>query len=124
MEKTNWIEKIKEAVRVAMNKGKNIVAYYDDNLVMTGFYIEVDNNSTISVDFFKEGIIINTRNGYLQVDYNLTDRDKLELQALALYIKEYKEDMAISEFEEFIFGKNEEKIVNINDLDDDDNDKE
>ena len=117
MEK-NWIEKIKEAVRVAMNKGKHIDTYYDDDLVMRGFRIEVDDDSSISIDFFKEGINIFTRNGYLYVNYNLTDRDKLELQALALSIKEYKEDMAISEFEEFISDKKED-ITNINDLDDD-----
>ena len=117
MEK-NWIEKIKEAVRVAMNKGKHITTYYDDDF-MKGFCIEVDDDNSISIDFFKEGIIIFTRNGYLHVNYNLTDRDKLELQALALSIKEYKEDMAISEFEEFISDKKED-ITDINNLDDDD----
>ena len=118
MEKTNWIEKIKEAVRAAMNKGKHIDTYYDDDIVMRGFRIEVDDDSSISIDFFKGAIIICTRNGYLHINYNLTDRDKLELQALALSIKEYKEDMAISEFEEFISDKKEE-ITNINDLDND-----
>jgi hypothetical protein len=118
MEKTNWIEKIKEAVRVAMNKGKHIDTYYDDALDMRGFRIEVDDDSSISIDFFKGAIIIYTRNGCLHVNYDLTDRDKLELQALALSIKEYKEDMAISEFEEFISDKKEE-ITNINDLDND-----
>ena len=120
MEKTNWIEKIKEVVRVAMNKGKNIVAYYDDNLFMAGFYVEIGNNNTISIDFFEGGMDIRTQNGCLQVDYNLTDRDKLELQTLALHIKEYKEDMAISELKEFISEKEKGKIADINDLDDDD----
>ena len=119
MEKTNWIEKIKEAVRVAMNKGKHIVTYYDDVSTMRIFRIEVDDDSNISIDFFKDVFIIHTRNGYLRIDYNLTDRDKLELQALALSIKEYKEDMAISEFEEFISDK-KEKITSINDLDNED----
>jgi hypothetical protein len=118
MEKTNWIEKIKEAVRVAMNKGLHIVTYYDDDLFMRGFHIEIDDNNNICVDFFKEGIVIHTRNGYLHINYNLTDRDKLELQALALSIKEYKEDMAISEFNEFISDK-KEKVTDINSLDDD-----
>ena len=118
MEKTNWIEKIKEAIRVAMNKGKHIDTYYDDDLVIRGFRIEVDDDSSISIDLFKGAIIIYTRNGYLHINYNLTDRDNLELQALALSIKEYKEDMAISEFEEFISDKKEE-ITNINDLDND-----
>ena len=119
MEKKNWIEKIKEAVRVAMNKGKHIDTYYDNDVVMRGFRIEVDNDSSISIDFFKGAIIIYTRNGYLHINYNLTDRDNLELQALALSIKEYKEDMAISEFEEFISEKKKE-ITDINNLDDDD----
>lgn len=114
---TNWIEKIKEAVRVAMNKGLKIVTYYNDDFVR-GFCMESDNNN-ISVDFFEEAVAIYTRHGYLHVDYNLTDRDKLELQALALSIKEYKEDMAISEFEEFISNK-ENKPKDIDDLDNDD----
>ena len=41
------------------------------------------------------------------------------MQALQLSIKEYNEDMATSEFEEFISDK-KEKITNINDLDNED----
>ena len=120
MEKANWIEKIKEAVRVAMNKGLFLSAYKDEAVCSFHFYI----GEQIVIACSKEAIVIKTNKGYTRIKYPFTDRDELELQALNLSIKEYREDMAISEFEEFISGKNEEKIVDINDLDDDDNDKE
>ena len=118
MEKTNWIEKTREAIRVAMNKGKCIIYYNDKDLDIIGFNIEINNNNNISIDYFKQRINIRTQNGYAYVDYNLTDRDKLELQALILSVKEYREDMAISEFNEFISNK-ENKPKDIDDLDND-----
>jgi hypothetical protein len=111
MEK-NWIEKIKEAVRIAMNKGLNIEIYSDSYVV-----IEIEGH----INFYFINNCFNkiiTPRGYIKIEYTLTDREKLELQALILSIKEYKEDMAISEFEEFISDKKEE-ITNINDLDND-----
>ena len=111
MEKTNWIEKIKEAVRVAMNKGLN---------TKTGtklpYSIVLDRKLTIYI--CKECISISTSNGYIHIDHSLTAREELEIQALILTIKEYNEDMAISEFEEFISNKKED-ITDINNLDDD-----
>ena len=115
MEK-NWIEKIKEAVRVAMNKGLKIEGKYRELQNYYFFTIEGGFEFFIYLDF--GSILIYTKKGYLFEKYSITDRDKLELQALALSIKEYREDMAISEFEEFISDK-KEKITNINNLDDD-----
>ena len=115
MEK-NWIEKIKEAVRIAMNKGLNI------QRGSGGFPYTIsikDQKNLIYIYIFKEGISISTSNGYVRIDHSLTDREELEIQALQLSIKEYNEDMAISEFEEFISDKKEE-ITDINNLDDDD----
>ena len=115
MEK-NWIEKIKEAVRVAMNKGLNIQKSGG------GFPYTIsikDQKNLIYIFISKEGIFINTSNGYIHINHSLTDREELEIQALTLSIKEYNEDMAISEFEEFISNKKED-ITDINNLDDDD----
>lgn len=112
MEKTNWIEKIKEAVRVAMNKGLNVRTGSVD------FPYTIAIEDQICVHIFKEGISISTPNGYIYINHSITDREELEIKALTLSIKEYKEDMAISEFEEFISDKKEE-ITNINDLDND-----
>ena len=110
MEKTNWIEKIKEAVSVAMNKGLNI------QKGSGGFPCSIVIKNQIYIYIFKEGISISTLNGYIHIDHSLTDREELEIQALILSIKEYSEDMAISEFEEFI--SEEKKITDINNLDD------
>lgn len=113
MEKTNWIEKIKEAIRVAMNKGLNIQGCVGD------FPYTIAIKDQICIHIFKEDISISTPNGYIYINHSVTDREELEIKALILSIKEYKEDMAISEFEEFISDKKEE-ITNINDLDNED----
>jgi len=114
MEKTNLIEKIKEAVRVAMNKGLNIQRGRGGVLCTS---ITIKNQ--IYIYIFKDGISITTPNGYIHIDYSITEREQLEIQALCLSIKEYQENMAISEFEKFISDKKEE-ITDINNLDDDD----
>ena len=113
MEKTNWIEKIKEAVRVAMNKGLDITSNG-----CTGISIYHENFKSIQFDVYIDHIVIITPKGFISIKHFLTDREKLEMQTLYLSIKEYREDMAISEFEEFISDKKEE-ITNINDLDND-----
>ena len=118
MEK-NWIEKIKEAVRVAMNKGLLLSGYEDKCEEVFQFYIGKKDGEKIVIFCFKKAIIITTKRGDIRIEYNFSDRDNLELQALLLSIKEYKEDMAISEFEEFISEKKDE-ITDINNLDDDD----
>ena len=114
MEK-NWIEKIKEAVRVAMNKGLNVQRGNGS----FPYAISIKNENQICIYIFKDSISINTSNGYVRIDHSITEREELEIQALMLSIKEYNEDMAISEFEEFISDKKEE-ITDINNLDDDD----
>jgi len=119
MEKTNWIEKIKEAVRIAMNKGLILSGYEDKCEGVFQFYIGNNNDEKIIILCFNKAIAINTKRGNIRIEYTLSDRDKLELQALALSIKEYNEDMAISEFNEFISDK-KEKVTDINNLDDDD----
>ena len=117
MEKTNWIEKIKEAVRIAMNKGLPLTGY--ENKCQKVFQLYIGNDGErIAILCFEKAITINTKRGNIRIECTLSDRDSLELQALILSIKEYKEDMAISEFEEFISEKKEE-ITDINDLDND-----
>ena len=112
MEK-NWIEKIKEVVSVAMNKGLNIQGSSND------FPYTIVIRNKIYTYIYKDEINIGTSKGYIHIDYSITDRDDLELRALILSIKEYNEDMAISEFEEFISDKKKE-ITDINDLDNED----
>jgi hypothetical protein len=116
MEKTNWIEKIREAIRVAMNKGLHIEGKYQELLNYYFFTIEGGFEFFIYLD--SGSISIHTKKGHLFEKRSITDREDLELKALILSIKEYNEDMAISEFEEFISDKKEE-ITNINDLDND-----
>ena len=127
MEKTNWIEKIKEAIRVAMNKGLKVYGtnsgpYYQFTIDLDSSrnlnFIGTDSFIEFSVVVTKSYINLITPKGEIRIDYILTDRDDLELKALTLSIKEYKEDMAISEFEEFISDK-KENITDINDLDND-----
>lgn len=122
MEKTNWIEKIREAIRIAMNKGLFLSGYEDkcEEGEVFQFHIEKNNDEEITILCFKKEIIINTKRGTIRIEYILSDRDNLELQALILSIKEYREDMAISELNEFISEKEEkEKITDIDNLDDD-----
>ena len=57
--------------------------------------------------------------GYLHIEYNLTDRDKLDIQALNLDIKEYREDKAINLFNDF-FNCIPSAPASIDNLDDDD----
>ena len=120
MEKTNWIEKIKEAIRVAMNKGLRIKGYKSEIYGhVYDFYIYINSNEEIQISIFNNCITINTPKGHKSIDYKMTDRENLEIQAMFLSVKEYSEDMAISEFNEFISDK-ENKPKDINDLDNDD----
>ena len=123
MEKTNWIEKIKEGVRVAMNKGLRIKYSFEESIEHEIIlWLDKENTSKyicITITIMENIIYISTPSGYSEITYSITDRDDLELRALGLSIKEYNEDMAIFEFEEFISEKKEE-ITDINNLDDDD----
>ena len=121
MEK-NWIKEIREFVRKAMNKGLRTVAYHT--------LMGNDSRDYYEIRIFKEGSIVeftieptnlclDTSKGTAHFDLTLSKRDLLELDAMILTIEEYNEDMAISDFNNF-FGDEENKVVNINDLDNDD----
>lgn len=116
MEKTNWIEKIKEAVHVAMNKGLIISEYKDDD----AFRFFIGEKTDIVITCFKNIILVSTNRGYTSIEYTLTDRDKLELQTLILSIKEYREAMAISELDEFISSDKQRNLMDIDELDNED----
>lgn len=115
MEK-NWIKKIIEVIRVAMNKGLNIDVVEWSNTLLR-YCVEIDDN--IQINIYTEHIVISTSKGRIEIQHKCTDRENLELQAMKLSIKEYREDMAISELEDFISEK-KEGIVTINDLDNED----
>lgn len=121
MEKTNWIEKIKEAVRIAMNKGLRIKVYHtlfrDDNIDYYEITVFKDN---LVIDFrvTPSKICLETPKGEGRFDVTLSKRDLLELDTIILSIEEYNEDMALSDFNNF-FGKEDSKLT-INDLDNED----
>ena len=119
MEK-NWINTIIEIIRTAMNKGLYIKSYKSEvSYRLYDFNIYINNNEEIQITIFNNCIIINTPKGHKSIDYKITNRENLEIQGMFLSVKEYNEDMAISEIEKFISEKKEE-ITNINNLDDDD----
>jgi hypothetical protein len=118
METTNWIEKIKEAVRIAMNKGLDVRGKYQELLKYYFFTIEGGFEFFIYLD--SNSISIHTKKGQLFKKYCITDRDDLELKTLVLSIKEYNEDIAVSELEGFISDKKEDSKLTINDLDNED----
>lgn len=111
-----WIEKIKKAISVAMDKKLYVSQASCEETFQ--FYIGVG-DSRIAILCFKEAISINTKKGFIRINYTFTDRDSLELQGLCLSINEYRENMAISEFDEFIYGNQEDTYKNIDELDDD-----
>ena len=118
MEK-NWIKEIIEFIRNAMNEGLSIYTSECDN----SYHIRTVRNhslyETFDFDLYKDRIIISSPTGFIKIENKLSERDELELKAIMLSIKEYKEDMAVSEFENF-FKENEDKLKSIDNLDDDD----
>lgn len=125
MEK-NWIEEIKEFIRKAMNKGFNIdgcsyISYYNGDEHSNNYDFNINSEINISINSVDNVLVINTskRNGHFRTDIELTKRDCLELDALILAIEEYREDIAIEEFNNF-FKDEDEKPKDINDLDEDD----
>ena len=118
MEK-NWIKEIIEFVRNAMNEGLSIYSGECDN----SYQISVIRNhslyETFDFSIYKDRITITSPTGFTTIANKLSERDELEIKASMLSIKEYREDMAIYEFEHFFkAGDGEPKTVN--DLDDDD----
>ena len=130
MEK-NWIEKIKEFVRKAMNEGYSITANKRERTEYFIYEDAINSDLTIGIEkpkgyiyiyFDFEDNLLHIRaikGGRKNIKLEYTDRDKLEIEALRLSIEEYREDIALSEFNNF-FGDEENKVVNINDLDNDD----
>ena len=123
MEK-NWIKDVIEFVRKAMNKGLLIKGYkcsfcIEENKLVEYYDISIEDE--IAFRFYKENgkFELETPKGRYKSILNLTKRDFIELDSLVLSIEEYSEDMAISEFNNY-FGEEENKVVNINDLDNDD----
>ena len=120
MEKTNWIEKIIEFVHNAMNEGLSIYKYkgedrYDIKIVRNNSL-----NEAFDISIFEDHISMNTPNsGFVVIEVELSKRDKLELDAIILSIEEYKEDIAITEFNNF-FKKDNNSPTTIDNLDDDD----
>lgn len=115
MEKTNWIEKIKKAVYTAIDKKLEV------EILINSIYINYKYKGELIFNIKKDLITITSPKGYISIDHSLTDKEKLEIDSLKLSIKEYNENMAISELEEFISNKEEkEKITDIDNLDDDD----
>ena len=120
MEK-NWIDEIREFVRKAMNKGLLIDAYkgntpWKEDCSIYNF--DIEHKVCITFHVWNNSLRIATEHGDLKVTYKLSKRDELELDALILSVEEYKEDMAMSEFNSFF---NEmDKPTDINDLDNDD----
>ena len=79
-------------------------------------------NDDIQIRFLIDDdcIVISTyEQGHLHIDTNLTERDKLDLEALKLDIKEYNEDKAINLFNDF-FSTIPPVPASIDNLDDDD----
>ena len=121
MEK-NWIETVKEFIRKAMNKGllingyKQFVPWRESK---KWYNFEIDHSKiTLKFDTYDDSLTIRTPNGLYKTNYKLVKRDELELEALILSIDEYREDMAISEFNAFF--NDMDKPTDINDLDNDD----
>jgi hypothetical protein len=122
MEKTNWIEEIKEFVRKAMNKGLKIVAYHTLMGEDSRDYYKIrvfKGNSVVEFTITPTKLCLDTSKGIAYFDLTLSKRDLLELDAMILSIEEYNEDMAISDFNNF-FGEDNSKPTTIDDLDNED----
>lgn len=111
----DWVEKIISTIYEAMSRKLEILCVGTSN-----FHIYKRGEGSISFSVFDDCISLSThKGGYLSVNHILTDREQLALQEIALTVKEYNEDLALSQLEEFNSEK-EVKLVDINDLDDDD----
>ena len=112
------INNIIEFIHTAMN---NNVEVFTSRFITYTYGFDVMNDD-IQIRFLIDdnSIVISTHDsGYLHIDNHLTERDKLDLEALKLDIKEYNEDKAINLFNDF-FNFIPKTPVNIDNLDDDD----
>ena len=116
----SWIEKIIEFVRNAMNEGLSIYKYKGEDYYNIRIVRNNSSNETFVITIFEDHISMNTPNsGFVVIEIELSKRDKLELNAVILSIEEYKEDVAITEFNNF-FKKDNNSPTTIDNLDDDD----
>jgi hypothetical protein len=111
------INNIIEFIHTAMGKNLDIqVAEYPKGTDYSVSHDDMDIYFYITDEFFS---VNGYDKGYLRIPYKLTDRDKIDLQALALDIKEYNEDKAINLFNDF-FNFIPQTPASIDNLDDDD----
>ena len=116
----SWIEKIIEFVRNAMNEGLSIYKYKGKDYYNIRIVRNNSLNETFDITIYEDNISMNTPNsGFVAIEVELSKRDKLELDAVILSIEEYKEDVAITEFNNF-FKKDNNSPTTIDNLDDDD----
>ena len=116
----SWVERIIEFVRNAMNEGLSIYKYKDEDCYTIRIVRNNSLNETFDINIREDRISINTPNsGFVVIEVELSKRDKLELDAVMLSIEEYKEDVAITEFNNF-FKKDNNSPTTIDNLDDDD----
>lgn len=57
--------------------------------------------------------------GCIKIEYNVTERDHIDLEKVYLDVKEYNEEKVINSFNNF-FNEEDSRPTNINSLDDDD----
>lgn len=114
------INNIIEFIHTAMNN--NLMVFISRFITFTYKYEFNVINNNVQINFLinDDYIIISTYNqGYLQIDNHLSERDKLDLEALKLDIKEYNEEKAINLFNDF-FNCIPQTPASIDNLDDDD----
>lgn len=111
------ISNIIEFIHTAMGKNLDIqVAEYPKGTDYHVSHDDIDIYFYIADEFFT---VNGYDRGYLHISYKLTDRDKIDIQALNLDIKEYNEDKAINLFNDF-FNFIPQTPASIDNLDDDD----
>ena len=111
------INNIIEFIHTAMNNNLDVtIAEYPKGTDYHVSHDDIDIYFYIADEYFT---VNGYDRGYLRISYKLTDRDKIDIQALNLDIKEYNEDKAINLFNDF-FNYVPRTPVNIDNLDDDD----
>lgn len=100
-------------VEKAMKQNLYVHNYFE------GTFVEKNNNKiTISKSINDKDILITTNSGRFHVK-NLTEKEILQYNLLRENVKLYMEDRGIEEFENF-FKDEENKVKDINDLDNED----
>ena len=112
------ISNIIEFIHTAMNKDLMVT---EPGFITYKYGFSVINDDTkIRFLIDDNNIVISTSEyGYVHIDNHLSERDKLDLEALKLDIKEYNEEKAINLFNDF-FNFIPQTPASIDNLDDDD----